>query len=232
MSESNGVRERQFYQDMLQRGDCRITDTEEHDALLALIRFHPEAAYKVGCGISHFEVRSHGTVMSNRTAAGNHLNIYTAFFVVRVDGSFERWSYRDAYNSSFTGNKETADNARRRRQLLMVVRDQKLAMQGAYMNARKKYPHCALSGVDLNKPGVRVDVHHREPFTFQNIMREFNAKFYGIELADYKLNSLWWTFHRRLAELDFVEHEAHVEEHRNGVRPVTKPAHIILRKWI
>ncbi len=61
-------------------GDRVAPDDEE--LLWALIKRHPDALLKIGNGIDHFTVRSadYGT---------------QCFWVVRIDGSTERFSYKE-----------------------------------------------------------------------------------------------------------------------------------------
>lgn len=72
----------EFLKAMLQRYDVgdRVS-AEDRELLRAALELHPDAAAKVGAGITHFSVRSADFGIK-------------CFWVNRVDGSSEKFSYR------------------------------------------------------------------------------------------------------------------------------------------
>jgi hypothetical protein len=126
-------------------------DAADAGFLTDLLRLHPEAAIKIGAGVSRFEVRA------------NPLYGGVGFWVVRVDGTATDFSFNQCLRPS--DHRQRALHAMR-----VSIADQIIAWRDRHFAAGPV--NCALTGVPVTAPACHVD--HAEP-TFLELAERFAA---------------------------------------------------------
>lgn len=139
-------------------------DTPDGADLLALLRRHPEAESRIGCGVARFFVG---------LACGDYGGFGTScFWLERTDGTRTDWSYRTALDGRHRRTKERIALACR-----SAVRDQ---TSEAFWAAQTDGGWlCAMSGDTL--PAGRAVVDHAQPWPFWRIVEAFVEREGGMD---------------------------------------------------
>lgn len=141
-----------------------VADPMDHADLLGLLRRHPEAESKIGCGIARFLVDS---------AAGDYGGFgAVCFWLERVDGTMTDWSYRTALAGEHRKPRERISLACR-----AAVKDQVVSALRAAEDGHGY--RCAISE-DICPIGT-VQVDHAPPWPFWRIVEAFTEQEGGID---------------------------------------------------
>lgn len=139
---------------VLHGGDApRRLDADEETLIGELLKFHPDAPTKVGCGVGHIEIRWNPPYHSR------------GFWVVRLDGSATDFSYIDAIKADKHTQRERLIDACR-----FAVRPVLRAFAEEFF-AQAQTPTCPILGVPLDPTTAHVD--HAPPYTFLRIFESF-----------------------------------------------------------
>jgi hypothetical protein len=203
---------RSFVSTMLDRyRDGQRISGDDEVFLRDLLDLHPDAAAKIGCGISHFTREPDGR--------GGR-----CFWLWRNDGSHSDWSTGKALQ--LTGS---------RNDLLNALRCEVEAQRNDFLRsqfARGATPVCAITAAPLTRETAHVD--HHDP-TFGQIARDFlEQQGLGTRLplpeltdagtrrylADRALAARWQAHHRQHAVLRLTTAEANLRRKR-GPRAAT-----------
>jgi hypothetical protein len=185
-----------YYRQILNSGHVGRTLTElEFAALMDLLSLHPRSVDKIGNGVRAFTIE---------------LNEYKkrAFFLHRVDGSKEDFSYLKCISGDH--NPFTEFSKACRRSLENRLRAWKVSQMDG--NVTK----CAITGKTIAIDQAHID--HKPPLTFSVIVKSFvvarnidlstvkyvRKNINGVELEDVNLASDFDKFHSQMAVLRIV----------------------------
>lgn len=201
-----------FFRQMLQRhspGD--LLPPGDHQYVLSLLRRHPKAAGKIGCGVQAFRVvpELHGN---------------KRFEIIREDDSVVSFSYLRCISGSHAPVLTTLLWAMR----CEITPQTRLFYDESFAGPAK--PVCALSGGALSRKGTHAD--HAAPLTFHvlvfdflkslnlspefvRIVEEGHLKVVGARyLEDRELAERWQRYHQRHAVLRLVSKVANLKERK------------------
>jgi hypothetical protein len=175
---------------------------EDHAFLRALLDRHPEAARKVGCGVSHF------IVVRNDIGRDNGIR------VCRTDGTSEFFSTKHCMTPS-TAWADYVATARRE------ISDQTIAFKGTAYAGRETVP-CAITGADVAYQDAHVD--HEKPL-FKFLITDFDPEEWHTQelertaggewqFADREYAARWQEFHRKHAKLRITTAAANLARNR------------------
>ena len=168
-----------------------------------LLRSHPEASQKFGCGLAVVFVAENPMYPGKRNRG---------FWLRRIDGSTTDFSYRECINA-------TSHDKKVLRAMRAAVEPDTLAFkQAAFDNAPSGLLRCPDTDELLTFTTAHVD--HKAPKTFDVLAREF-LKQEGLDFSDIaiveskdneyqdylvsnELKRRWVTFHNSHAELEIV----------------------------
>ena len=183
--------------------------------VLDLLRRHPEAAQKMGCGISAIYV-DRSPMYKTR-----------GFYLLREDGSRTDISYLECI-------RETAHDKKVRCALRGAIEPQVLAVkQAAFAAAPAGWVICPDTGEYLVFTSAHVD--HRAPLTFERLVELFLGReglgfddievipssdlTFQDELVDAALCARWAAFHCEHAQLEIVSAIANLSLRNRGAIP-------------
>ena len=180
-----------------------ITDPEEKDLLVHLLRMHPNAPVKEGCGISHFSVREASEDYTRKTKC---------FWITRKDGSEVDFSFRKCLD-----NKDGQLPAKFYCEALRnEVADQITSFK------RDSVKICAISG-EKGVPGDPLEVDHH-PISFQKLVDGWLAQegitIFGVQMESNKMTDedqrdSWTSYHFKHAGLRLILKSLHRGPGRN-----------------
>lgn len=130
-----------------------------NSALLALMELHPSKPSKIGCGIQHFEVRTH---------YWQEKFLQRGFYIVRTDGSSVDFSYLICFKPAASLAHATIVEACRE----AVAEDVHAFKKSIFGNAHSV--KCAETGESVSWPDAHVD--HAEPWPFRRILEQWLAE--------------------------------------------------------
>lgn len=143
-----------------------VADPTDHADLLGLLRRHPEAESKIGCGVARFFVDSADPITYNGGGS-------VCFWLERTDGTTTDWSYRTALSGKHRRPNERVSLACRD-----AIRDQVVEVMRKARDADGRM-RCAISGQVLPLGCVQVD--HAPPWPFWRIVEAFTEQEGGID---------------------------------------------------
>lgn len=184
-----------------------VIEEPHHAFLCQLVKRHPEAADKIGSGISHFKV------LTNANYGGKN----RCFYLFRTDGTHTDFSYRKCVPTP-TPWEEYVDALR------AAVMDQLIAAREAAFGSQDEIL-CPVKKTMMTRSVSHPD--HVAPDTFSALVERFNDEEWiheenppqteggdnscGRRLVDKGIEERWQYFHRVNAKLRIISKEAHRE---------------------
>jgi hypothetical protein len=194
-----------FCQDVLKRySDSQRIVGDDDLFLRDLIKRHPDAIKKIGCGIRHFT--------KDRTIHARG----SCFWIHRLDGSVCDFSY----DKAATGRRETLDASFNRACRWIVQADILDAKEEAFMlhGNEDGLIECELSGRLIDRIEAQAD--HAPPMVFAAIVTAFKALMFDklspgifrpqpegsviVEFADEQIAAKFLRYHHRVAKLRII----------------------------
>ena len=195
-----------YFSGILHGAQIGETINGHFEELLELLREHPDAENKIGCGVAAFKVDLVPPYLKR------------GFHVIRTDGSVEDFSYRICLNG-YQSKKQEATRALRNEVFEQIDAVRRRVLAG-------EISVCAETGAPIGAGGF--EIHHAPPNTFARIVSLFvSAEKIEIEkiktkegndgvtfaLADRKLAQRWRAHPQSLADLCAVSVHGHKMAH-------------------
>lgn len=182
-----------------------ILEGQDMDFMYDLLRWHPNAAGKIGAGVKHIIVRSNPKYGQNE------------FYLRRVDGSGTDFSYKECTQPS-------TPEADFRTALRVAVEPDIIAARN-YLFELEPVRYCPFTGERLLRQDGHID--HKPPNTFSQIAKAFvlsrrlnpakvaiagrnQDNSFRVQLADAQLEQNWIEYHRKNASLRIVSRNANL----------------------
>ncbi len=182
-----------------------ILEGQDMAFMTDLLRWHPNAADKIGAGIKHIIVRTNPKMGHNE------------FYLRRVDGSGTDFSYKQCTQPATP----EADF----RTALRVAVEPDIIVARKYLFDLEPVRYCPFTGERLTRHDGHID--HTPPNTFSQLVRAFTqtrrlnpAKVavtgrnqdnsFRLQLADAALEQDWFEYHRRNAYLRIISKAANL----------------------